>query len=67
MRKMIISELTQAVQDLAKGFAHYLPRLLDVYKRQGVDYWLPLSIADQLLQKGTHHGVDTHHRSQHRD
>src|SRR3984893_1926096 len=28
MREMIISELTQAMQDLARGFAHYLPRLL---------------------------------------
>jgi Conserved TM helix len=28
MREMIISELSQAVQELAKGFAHYLPRLI---------------------------------------
>jgi mechanosensitive ion channel-like protein len=28
MREMIISELTQAGQDLARGFAHYLPRLI---------------------------------------
>jgi hypothetical protein len=28
MRDMIISELSQAVQELAKGFAHYLPRLI---------------------------------------
>jgi len=28
MREMIIGELTQAVQDLARGFAHYLPRLI---------------------------------------
>ena len=28
MREMIISELTQALQDLARGFAHYLPRLI---------------------------------------
>jgi hypothetical protein len=28
MREMIISELTQAMQDLARGFAHYLPRLI---------------------------------------
>ena len=28
MREMIISELSQAVHDLAKGFAHYLPRLI---------------------------------------
>ncbi|MGB8730815.1 MAG: hypothetical protein WCC99_06185 [Candidatus Sulfotelmatobacter sp.] len=28
MREMIISELGQAVQELAKGFAHYLPRLI---------------------------------------
>ena len=26
MREMIISELTQALHDLARGFAHYLPR-----------------------------------------
>ncbi len=28
MREMIISELTQAVHDLARGFAHFLPRLI---------------------------------------
>jgi Conserved TM helix len=28
MRKMIISELTQAVDGLARGFAHFLPRLI---------------------------------------
>jgi hypothetical protein len=28
MRELIISELTQAVQDLTRGFAHYLPRLI---------------------------------------
>lgn len=28
MRDMIISELTQALNDLARGFAHYLPRLI---------------------------------------
>jgi hypothetical protein len=28
MREMIISELTQALHDLARGFAHYLPRLI---------------------------------------
>ncbi len=28
MREMIVSELTQAVHDLARGFAHYLPRLI---------------------------------------
>jgi hypothetical protein len=28
MREMIISELTQALHDLAQGFAHYLPRLI---------------------------------------
>src|SRR6201997_3397525 len=28
MREIIINELTQAVQDLARGFAHYLPRLV---------------------------------------
>jgi len=28
MREMIVSELTQAAQDLARGFAHYLPRLI---------------------------------------
>jgi hypothetical protein len=25
---MIISELTQALHDLARGFAHFLPRLI---------------------------------------
>jgi len=28
MRDIIVSELTQAFQDLARGFAHYLPRLV---------------------------------------
>jgi hypothetical protein len=28
MREIIITELTQAFQDLARGFAHYLPRLI---------------------------------------
>ena len=28
MREMIISELSQAIHDLARGFAHYLPRLI---------------------------------------
>ncbi|MGO8985299.1 MAG: mechanosensitive ion channel family protein [Terriglobales bacterium] len=28
MRDIIISELTRALQDLARGFAHYLPRLI---------------------------------------
>ena len=28
MREMIVNELTQAVHDLARGFAHYLPRLI---------------------------------------
>jgi Mechanosensitive ion channel, conserved TM helix len=28
MREMIVSELTQAVHDLARGFAHYLPRFI---------------------------------------
>ena len=28
MREIIIAELTQALQELARGFAHYLPRLI---------------------------------------
>jgi mechanosensitive ion channel-like protein len=28
MREMIVSELTQAIHELARGFAHYLPRLI---------------------------------------
>jgi hypothetical protein len=28
MREMIISELTQALDEIARGFAHYLPRLI---------------------------------------
>src|SRR5437879_10972048 len=28
MREMIVSELTQAFQELARGFAHFLPRLM---------------------------------------
>ena len=28
MREMIVSELSQALHELARGFAHYLPRLI---------------------------------------
>jgi len=28
MREIIINELTQALQELAKAFAHYLPRTI---------------------------------------
>ena len=28
MREMIVSELSQAMQELARGFAHYLPRFV---------------------------------------
>src|ERR1700686_3544135 len=28
MREMIVSELTQALHEVARGFAHYLPRLI---------------------------------------
>ncbi|MGO9541208.1 MAG: mechanosensitive ion channel family protein, partial [Terriglobales bacterium] len=28
MREIVITELTQALQDLVRGFAHYLPRLI---------------------------------------
>jgi hypothetical protein len=28
MREMIVSELTQAIHEMARGFAHYLPRLI---------------------------------------
>src|SRR5712672_4718228 len=28
MREIIIAELTQATHDLARGFAHYLPRMI---------------------------------------
>lgn len=31
MREIIISELTQAFQDMARGFAHYLPRLVVMF------------------------------------
>ena len=30
MRDMIVNELTQAVQELARGFAHFLPRLIEM-------------------------------------
>ena len=28
MREIIVAELTQASQELARGFAHYLPRMI---------------------------------------
>jgi hypothetical protein len=49
MREMIISELTQAVHDLARGFAHYLPRLI-VMLILAVVGWLIAYVVKVILR-----------------
>ena len=49
MREMIIGELTQAVHDLARGFAHYLPRLI-VMLILVLAGWLIAYIAKVILR-----------------
>jgi hypothetical protein len=49
MREMIISELSQAVQDLARGFAHYLPRLIVMLVIAGVG-WLIAYVVKVLVR-----------------
>lgn len=49
MREMIISELTQAMQDLARGFAHYLPRLI-VMLILALIGWLIAYVAKVILR-----------------
>lgn len=49
MREMIISELTQAVHDFARGFAHYLPRLI-VMLILVLAGWLIAYIAKVILR-----------------
>jgi hypothetical protein len=49
MREMIIGELTQAMHDLARGFAHYLPRLI-VMLILVLAGWLIAYIAKLILR-----------------
>ena len=49
MREMIISELSQAVQDLARGFAHYLPRLIVMLVIAGVG-WLTAYVVQVIVR-----------------
>jgi|SRR5580704_6956355 hypothetical protein len=49
MREMIVNELTQAVQDLARGFAHYLPRLI-VMLILAVVGWLIAYVVKVILR-----------------
>jgi hypothetical protein len=49
MREMIIGELTQAMHDLARGFAHYLPRLI-VMLILVLAGWLIAYIAKVILR-----------------
>jgi hypothetical protein len=49
MRDMIISELSQAVQDLARGFAHYLPRFI-VMLILGLAGWAAAFVVKVILR-----------------
>jgi len=49
MREMIISELTQAMHELARGFAHYLPRLIVMLILVFVG-WLIASVVKVVLR-----------------
>ncbi|MGB8063939.1 MAG: hypothetical protein WCF26_18745 [Candidatus Sulfotelmatobacter sp.] len=49
MREMIVSELTQAVHDLARGFAHYLPRLI-VMLILALAGWLIAYVVKMILR-----------------
>jgi hypothetical protein len=49
MREMIVNELTQAVQDIARGFAHYLPRLI-VMLILAVVGWLIAYVVKVILR-----------------
>jgi hypothetical protein len=49
MREMIISELSQAVQDLARGFAHYLPRFI-VMLILGLAGWAAAFVVKVILR-----------------
>jgi hypothetical protein len=49
MREMIISELSEALHEIAKGFAHFLPRVL-VMLIFAVLGWLIASVAKVILR-----------------
>jgi hypothetical protein len=49
MRDMIISELTQALHDIARNFAHFLPRLIVLLVLAGVG-WLIAYVAKVILR-----------------
>jgi len=49
MRDMIVSELMQAVHDLARGFAHYLPRLI-VMVILALAGWLIAYVVKMILR-----------------
>src|ERR1700690_2959786 len=49
MWKMIVSELTQAMQELAKGFAHILPRIIVVVIMALVG-WVVAYLAKVILR-----------------
>ncbi len=49
MREMIVSELMQAVHDLARGFAHYLPRLI-VMVILALAGWLIAYVVKMILR-----------------
>jgi hypothetical protein len=49
MRDMIVSELMQAVHDLARGFAHYLPRLI-VMVIVALAGWLIAYVVKMILR-----------------
>ena len=49
MREMIVSELTQAVHELARGFAHFLPRLIVMLILAFVG-WIVAYVAKALLR-----------------
>jgi hypothetical protein len=49
MREMIISELSQALQEIARGFAHFLPRLL-VMLVFAVLGWIIAYVAKVILR-----------------
>ncbi len=49
MREMIVSELTQAMHEIAQGFAHYLPRLI-VMLILAFAGWLVAYVAKVILR-----------------
>jgi Conserved TM helix len=49
MREMIISELSQALQEIARGFAHFLPRVI-VMLILAIVGWLVAAVAKVILR-----------------